>query len=285
LEHNNLKKKYFSLTIHVPSDILEVFYGFISQLPILGIEEKNSEIIITFDENDWTPEILSFINNLSNDLNPEIKIISEEFIQERNWNEEWEKDIEPVIISENIGISTEVKLNQLSQKIKIAINPKMSFGTGHHESTRLACRLMENNIKPSTFWIDAGTGTGVLAILAAKLGAEKVLAFDNNEWSIENAFENVYLNKVENIVEVKELDLNDFTLPVCDGISANLNFELNMKYMIDFYNSLKIRDGSLIISGILSENKNELLENAYNIGFHLIESIIENEWIAFLFSA
>ncbi|MBI5326066.1 MAG: 50S ribosomal protein L11 methyltransferase [Ignavibacteriae bacterium] len=182
-----------------------------------------------------------------------------------------------------MGIAPEWKISELGTKIKIAINPKMSFGTGEHSSTRLMCILAEKAIKEGSYWIDAGTGTGILAILAVRLGAGKVLAFDNNYWSIENAVENINLNNVSDKVEIKETDIDEFEFPDCDGILANLFLNLLLPSFKKFYKGLEKKKGELLVSGILIYNKDEIIKAATDAGFVIINSIVEDEWIAMHF--
>ena len=115
-------------------------------------------------------------------------------LDDRNWNAEWEASIEPVVVNDRIVIVPEWRTEEFSQPLRLVITPKMSFGTGHHATTRMMCRLMEQYVQPDSTWIDVGTGTGVLAILAALLGARDVFAFDNDEWSFVNSQENIERN-------------------------------------------------------------------------------------------
>ena len=205
-------------------------------------------------------------------------------ITDKNWNEEWEKNIKPVIINERICICPEWRVDEVQSQIKIIINPKMSFGTGSHETTRLMCNLLEKVVKPNSKWIDVGTGTGILSILAIKLGASKVMAFDNNFWAYENSKENVILNNVQREVEVLESDVNTFNYSDVDGIVANLYTYLIIPSFPKFFKSLIKSNGDLLVSGILKYDATEVIDAAKKAGFKLVEQLFENEWVAFHFN-
>jgi len=255
-----------------------IFYG----LPFSGIEEKLDELIATFPLEYWI-EKGTHIKTILEESGIKAEITKEEILEDKNWNEEWEKQVPAINVNDRIGIAPEWKLSELKNEIKIAINPKMSFGTGEHSSTRLMCILTEQVIKRDSYWIDAGTGTGVLAILAVKLGARRVLAFDNNYWSIDNAVENIKLNNVQFQIELIEADIDSFDFPDCDGIMANLFFNLLIPSFPKFYNGLKHKKGDLLVSGIMIYDKDEIIKAATDAGFEITNSITEDEWIAIHF--
>jgi len=256
------------------------FYVVIENYNIEGIEELFDEIIVCFQNDNWNEEVkLELLNSLKEYI-PDIKIINEEVIEDKNWNEEIEQNTPIIIINNKIGIAPQWKIEQLSTDIKIIINPKMSFGTGQHSTTKLVCQLLEKNVKSGDFWIDAGTGTGVLAILAKKLGASKVFAFDYDEWSVLNARENFELNDIEGEYVIEQHDVFDISLPNCDGIVANMFLNILDKTVDKFYKALKENKGNLILSGILKYDKDYIIERYCNNNFEHIETLEEDEWVA-----
>jgi ribosomal protein L11 methyltransferase len=279
-----LKKKFINIHIKILEEDYDLLYAIFFGLPFSGIEERLDEVIATFPLDYWNSDE-SLIKSAIVSSGLKADIVKEEIIEDKNWNEEWEKNVPSIKVNDRIGIAPEWKLNELDTSIKIAINPKMSFGTGEHCSTRLICILAEKIIHKDSFWIDAGTGTGVLAILAIKLGAGRVLAFDNNYWSIDNASENLNINKVITKIELIEADIDSFEFPDCDGIMANLFFNLLMPSFPKFYNGLKNNKGDLLVSGILIYNKDEIIKSATDAGFELVKFITEDEWIAIHFKA
>lgn len=279
-----MRKEFINIHIKLQEEDFDLLYGVFFGLPFSGIEEKLDEVVATFTLEFWSENKVQLIE-LIEKSGINAKIIKEETIEDRNWNEEWEKKVPAIKVNERIGIAPEWKVPELNTDIKIAINPKMSFGTGEHSSTRLMCILSEKIVKQDSFWIDVGTGTGVLAILAVKLGAKSVLAFDNNYWAIENAVENIKLNKVESKVKIQESDIESFEFPDCDGIMANLFLNLLLPSFKKLYTGLKAKKGDLLVSGILIYNKDEIIKAATNAGFELVNSITEDEWLAVHFRA
>ena len=273
-------KNYIAIKLYVPEEHQDTYIALISDLEFTGIEQVNDELTINFLANYYNEIINNELLEASNILGFETKLISETAIVEKNWNEEWEKTLEPVIISEDLVISPTSKADNLSHyKYLIKINPQMSFGTGYHATTRLASKLLINTVNKDEKWVDAGTGTGVLAILASKLGAKSVYAFDIDEWSVNNTIENIKLNSVENIT-VSQSDLNTLQLEEYDGIVANIFANILIDNMIKFSASVK-KDGILICTGILKYDKLKVLEAANKNGFELLEELAEDEWIAY----
>ncbi|MBM2815889.1 MAG: hypothetical protein HW421_2651 [Ignavibacteria bacterium] len=138
-------KDYINITISIPEEDYDQFYAASMDLPIEGIEEKFDELIICFEKDKLKESVHSEIINIVKYFGEKAKIISEDCITEKNWNEEWEKSVAPVMVSERIAIVPEWRKEEVDCEIKIVVNPKMSFGTGHHCSTRLMCRLMEES--------------------------------------------------------------------------------------------------------------------------------------------
>ncbi len=278
-------KEFQNITISIPEEYFELAIATLMDFSILGIREDYDALIITFDNSIVNDELLNNLLDALRSIYPETKIVSQELISPKNWNEEWEKNVPLIKISDRIEIMPEWKKSESSAEIPIIINPKMSFGTGQHETTRLIARLLEKYCEPNQKWIDVGTGTGVLAILAIKLGSQSVFAFDNNEWAIENARENIILNKVEDSILLQEADIEEIELPPANGITANLFANLVIYGLEKFRKSLLENKGILLISGILRYQEEEIINEAKKKGFEPLEVIYEEEWLAAAFRA
>jgi ribosomal protein L11 methyltransferase len=282
------QRKFINVTISVLEEDYEIAYSILTDLEFIGMEEKLDEIILSFEEKNWNKNIQKELEQKFATILPTAKITNIQTLFEKNWNEEWEKKVEPVIISDDMVITPEWKKEQFDCKYKILINPKMSFGTGQHSTTKLMSQMLVKFYESDTehkknIWIDAGTGTGILAIIAAKLGAKKIFAFDNDIWSYENALENVELNNVAEAVEVTQSDIASFDFPSSDCICANMFLGLIKSAFPFFHKSLLVAKGILFVSGILLFDREELLEAAKSIGFILIEETQEFEWCCFKF--
>jgi ribosomal protein L11 methyltransferase len=198
-------------------------------------------------------------------------------IPKTNWNEEWEKNFEQVYVDDLVCIRAHFHPKAENVKHDIVITPKMSFGTGHHDTTWLVSKTMFSIPFTNTHVLDMGCGTGILAILAKQLGATKILGIDIDEWSIENSIENVEINNASDI-EFKKGDAS--LLPseeTFDVVLANINKNVLKKDLPAYFNSL-IKGGYLLLSGFFISDIEELKQLAITLGFNFEESYTKNEW-------
>lgn len=180
-----------------------------------------------------------------------------EKIPQSNWNEVWEKNFEPVAVDELLYIRAPFHEANKKFKHEIIIMPKMSFGTGHHQTTRLVCKQMFDVDFKNKRILDMGCGTGILAILAEKLGAANILAIDIDEWSVENSIENCETNKCNSVVVKKGgVELLEIEKPF-DCIIANINKNI-LKEQLPVYSEKLILGGKLFLSGFFTTDMDEL---------------------------
>ncbi|HSP88661.1 MAG TPA: 50S ribosomal protein L11 methyltransferase, partial [Ignavibacteriaceae bacterium] len=199
------------------------------------------------------------------------------------WNEEWEKNLQVIKVTDRIVIKPSSKSYIPNKKeIILTIDPKMSFGTGEHQTTKLMLRLIEKCVRPGMKVLDIGSGTAVLAIAAVKLGAANAIAIDNDEICFENGNENISLNNVEDKVEIKIGELKEIKENNFDLIVANIqkNILLNISY--DIGNRLN-KNGLVILSGLLAEDEEDILSRYKETGLYFIEKEKMDEWIALVF--
>lgn len=198
--------------------------------------------------------------------------------EEKNWNEEWEKNFIPIHVDNRILIKTPFhKVPDL--EYTIIIEPKMSFGTGHHETTRLMLREMLRIDFKQKEVLDMGCGTGVLGITASLMGASYVLAVDIDPWAYQNTVENLQLNNIWQPFDVYPGDSSSLEGHTFHYILANINRNILLNDMPVYTNSLK-ENGILIISGILKDDRETLLKRANDCGLTFISSLDENNWIS-----
>jgi ribosomal protein L11 methyltransferase len=223
------------------------------------------------------------------ELDTELEIIfnqhhlnySKSVIKEENWNAIWESNFEPVRVDDFVGIRAHFHPHfEPEVQYEIQITPKMSFGTGHHGTTYTVMQMMsEMNFKDKTVY-DFGTGTGILAILAEKLGAVNILAVDNDEWCIENALENIQNNnsKTITIEKVESAAQNEHF----DIILANVNRHIIEANMLALTAASK-KGGQLVLSGLLIEDQSDMISLAAENGWNFISQKQRNGWICLLF--
>jgi ribosomal protein L11 methyltransferase len=201
-------------------------------------------------------------------------------IEETNWNEVWETNFESVMVDDFVAIRADFHKPVIGVEHEIIITPKMSFGTGHHATTYMMIQQMQEIDFTNKTVFDFGTGTGVLAILAEKLGAVKIIAVDNDEWSITNAAENIQKNNCNKIQLIKT-DNADMDEQV-DIILANIN----KNTILDNFSSLAKQlslNGSLLISGLLKEDEEQILQAAEQHHIRAIKKLIQNNWLSIRF--
>jgi ribosomal protein L11 methyltransferase len=204
-------------------------------------------------------------------------------IPKTNWNAEWEKNFSPVEVDNTVYIRATFHEQKPDFKYEIVINPKMSFGTGHHDTTfqMVQQQLQINHIGKRI--LDMGAGTGILAILAEKLGANDILAIDIDDWSVENGIENIGLNNTKNIV-FKKGDISTLSNEnKFDIILANINLNV-LKADIAEYAKYLQPDGILVTSGFYNEDVEELKKVAEISGLKLKDVYLKNNWASVSFT-
>jgi ribosomal protein L11 methyltransferase len=194
-----------------------------------------------------------------------------------NWNAQWEADFQPVVIESFCTIRASFHNMEVTTPHEIVITPKMSFGTGHHDTTQLMIGQMQYHGFEGQRVFDFGTGTGILAILAEKLGAGGVYAIDNDEWAYENARENAAMNGCTKVIlahgSLETMPDGDY-----DVILANINRHILLMYMDDLYGKLK-PGGRIFMSGILREDETVVRAAAEQSGFSCISTTTQNNWL------
>lgn len=201
-------------------------------------------------------------------------------LEDKNWNEEWEKNFEPVIIGKKVAIRAPFH-KPIKASYEIIIEPKMSFGTGHHATTASVVELMlKEKFKDKTV-LDFGSGTGVLAILAEKLKAKHLVAIDNEEWAYNNCLENVERNNCHYVKTIKGDDTFVFSEKF-DVILANINRNVILKN-IGYWKDLMNSNSTLIVSGILQSDEKDVVAEAEQNGLKQADILRNNGWLAIKF--
>lgn len=280
-----MTKVYQEITIKTFPFNPEILTGIVMLFDFLGIEERENELTCYF--NNFSENDLKTLNQLLNNLKKESLIerfeIYQSTIEQKNWNEEWEKSIQPIKVGNRIVIKPSFRdYEKKDGEIVITIDPKMSFGTGYHQSTRIMIRLIERYIHNGFKVLDVGTGTGILSIVALKLGASKVYACDIDENVQENFYENLALNGIsENCFftagSIKEIKEKDFDL-----VLANIQRNILIDIAGDIAERTK-KGGLVILAGLLVDDQDEICTIYKSFNLKFIETEIEDEWIGIVF--
>ena len=201
--------------------------------------------------------------------------------EDQNWNEEWEKSFNPVVIGGEVLIRAPFHDPAKDLPCTLVIEPKMSFGTGHHHTTRLMIEgMMGLQLKGKTV-LDMGCGTGVLGIFAVRMGAARVLAIDRDQWAYENALENSERNQAR-LLEVKLGDVSCLEGELFDIILANISRNTLVQDIPAYHVHLK-GGGTLMVSGILAEDVEYVFNAAYQAGLHHMGTMEASNWILLTF--
>ncbi|MBQ2851833.1 MAG: 50S ribosomal protein L11 methyltransferase [Bacteroidales bacterium] len=210
-----------------------------------------------------------------------VKLLKKELIPDQDWNATWEASYEPVIINELCRIKAPFHQVEGSYKYDLVIEPKMSFGTAHHETTSQIIELMLQSDFKGLNVLDMGSGTGVLAILAKKLGSSMTVAIDNDEWAYRNALDNVKLNDETEIV-VELGDANSLNNRQFDIILANINRNILLRDMKEYVKCL-VDGGKIFFSGFYEEDLKLIAKEAECLGLKYVNHVTKNNWTAAVF--
>lgn len=264
----NYVKLIFDLKKPEDADLISAI---LSEVECQGFEEKDDKLFSFLYEANFDE---AQVNEL---LSPFGFTYIKEIIPHENWNAQWESNFEPIRINHEVGLRADFHPPFQDCRYDIVITPKMSFGTGHHETTQMmleyACEINFENKSV----LDFGCGTGVLAIFASLKGAQPVLGIDNDAWSIENAKENCIRNGCDQ-VEISISDIESLK-STYDIILANINLNVLLQYLPTMKKLLNA-EGNIFMSGVLISDLPALTESFSGLGFKLISQKQKKDWIA-----
>jgi len=250
-----------------------------AQLADLGFESflEPEEGILGYVRQDlFDPDV--FLPTLNEMVTKGILLYRYTTIPGQNWNAVWESNYDPVVIDNKCMVRAPFHEPVNGMPIDIVISPKMSFGTAHHETTTLMARaLMEENPAGQRV-LDMGCGTGILAILACKLGAHEVVAIDNDEWAFANAIENIEINNTS-CISVLRGEAADIPLLPFNLVMANINRNILLCDMA-IYTKALVPSGTLLISGFYEEDLEPIQIEASRAGLRFVSIRAENKWVA-----
>jgi len=274
----DLKYIGYTFTVEPKEPATEIL---IAQLGFAGFEsfvENEDGVTAYIQEGDWNSEILSDIQILnSNEFKFKIK---EEVIEQTNWNSEWEKNFNPIQVDDLVSIRAPFHKNP-NLKFDIVIEPKMSFGTGHHETTHMMVQHLLNLDLTNKTVLDMGCGTGILAIFSEMKGAKPIDAIDIDNWCYLNSIENVERNNCKHI-SVFEGDASLLINKKYDVIIANINRNILLNDMQSYMNCLN-EDGVILFSGFYQEDIPIIDKEVSKYNFKIDAIIERNNWVALMY--
>jgi len=275
-------KQFFVYKIFTHPFDPELLSGIMWEFDITGLLEDDDHISIFTAEKTLANEELfnSALKKMVSERFIESFRIEKEILEDKNWNEIWEKSREVIRVSDRLVIKPTFKdYTPKSNEIVLTIDPKMSFGTGEHQTTKLILILIEKYVKKGMKVLDVGSGTGILAIASVKLGASRAVAVDFDEICLENCKENCVLNGVVNSVQILTGEIDDVIEKDFDLILANIQKNVLLEIADKIKSKLK-SSGIVILSGLLESDKDAIEKKYHLLGFKTKFVETSDEWIA-----
>jgi ribosomal protein L11 methyltransferase len=259
------------ISIAATEEQQEILISQLSDLGSEGFEQTDGYLIAYFNENTFKSyEVNELLKSYSHTVNT---------IKEQNWNEVWESNFEPVVVDTFCAIRADFHQPIKGVEHEIIITPKMSFGTGHHATTYMMIDQMRDIDFRNKSVFDFGTGTGILAILAEKLGAATITAIDVDDWSISNAAENLAKNQCSKVSVTLSSKLPKARFNI---VLANINRNVILDYLPQLRECV-YENSYLLLSGLLSSDETDIVNACSKQGLDLQKRSERGNWISLLF--
>lgn len=256
-------------------EIAEILIAELNELGFESFVESETGLLAYIQEDIFNEVVLSSLYIISN---PGYKIeFNHKTIEQENWNENWEKNyFEPIIIENQCVVRSSFHDEFPDIKYQVTIDPKMAFGTGHHETTSLMIKEILFIEIAGKSVLDMGCGTGVLAILSAMKGAKNITAIDIDQWSYNNTLENIELNSIAGI-KVKHGDVSVIDEKKYDIIYANINKNVLLNDISEYSRHMN-KGAFLLLSGFYNSDFEDIDNIAKNNGLELVKRDEKNNW-------
>jgi ribosomal protein L11 methyltransferase len=271
---------FIQIQIRCQPDFSDILIAELAELGFDSFEENNQGFSGYISESDMDFQAVKNLMEHYANLTPlsySLKKIARE-----NWNQKWESHYEPILVEDKVLIKAPFHPEQKGFKYVLNIVPKMSFGTGHHPTTSQMVAFLLRHPPKNQSVIDAGSGTGILAIMAEKLGAAKVLAFDNDPWCIENGQENLQANECHKTQVLLASSLSEIPFAEANQVLANINKNVILPEL-KYYHKYLIVNGLLFLSGFYVEDIPNVDKAASDLGFTLLEQSAKDNWACLLY--
>ncbi|PTB97952.1 50S ribosomal protein L11 methyltransferase [Marivirga lumbricoides] len=273
---------YLALDINCPEDFIEILMAELAEIGFSTFQEKEDAtgLLAYAEENEEIEDsLISSLFDRYQSLGDFSFVKS--YVGKENWNEDWEKNYDPIEVEDKILVRANFHPANSNFLYEIIVTPKMSFGTGHHETTYQILAFMLNMEFSGRNVLDAGCGTGILGILAAKKGAKTVAAYDIDEWAVENAKENFELNEITlNQVKIWQGDVETVKSNTkFDVVLANINRNILLED-IKFLQKFMVNGAYLLLSGFYEEDIPAILNEASKYSLQERKRSLRNRWAA-----
>lgn len=260
----------FILTERIP--LIDVFKQELADIGFDAFEENINSLSSYIPQIDFKQDQFDKLINKYNELFKSFELISHPY---QNWNKQWESNFKPIHINSNCVIRASFH-PEFNKQYELIINPEMSFGTGHHETTRLMAKELFNHDLKSKRVLDFGSGTAILSILAEKLGALEIDAIEIDEKVNSNAFKNLAANNSK-LIKIKNGGGESIPDKKYDFLLVNINRNTIIKEFKFFKNAMD-NNSIVLFSGFLESDINYISDFAIKSGLNILYSILENNW-------
>ncbi len=270
-----MQPQYLVVPITCKEEEIDLLVYYLTELGFEAFEEKENvlEAYVLIPDYKERP-----LKALLSEHFPASELLEVKTLENKNWNEEWEKNFDPITVNKQLRVRAIFHEPDPEVEMELVIQPKMSFGTGHHATTRLMMEEILDLSLEGLSVVDAGCGTGILAILTEKRGAKEVLAYDIEDWAFENSLENTNLNSC-NRVKVLQGTIGTLTIAdqSADVLLANINRNILLEEMKEYARVLKPQ-AILLLSGFYDEDITLLTEEANRFGITVLASKKKDKW-------
>ena len=268
-----------SFSVDPQTPFQDILIAELAEIGFESFEETKTGLLAYILESIFEEEQIKSLNILNNDL--VVINFQSKSIPAQNWNAVWESNYDSVVIDDRCYIRAPFHPTKPEIEFELLIEPQMSFGTAHHETTaNMISLLLKEDVAGKSF-LDMGCGTGVLAILAHKKGASPICAIDNDEWAYRNSIDNVAKNKASEI-SVYQGDAALLSSKKFDVIFANINKNILLADMKIYLESLN-KNGELFMSGFYKNDLSDISAKAKQLGLTYKNHLVKNEWVAVRF--
>ena len=272
---------YIELKLNVNPEFSDIFMAELGEIGYETFTEESDSLNAYITENIFSENALDKIMERYLGMTP--ISYSYKTLEKKNWNEEWEKNYEPILAA-NGRVRVRANFHEPDPTVdyELLINPKISIGTGHHETTSMVLSLQIDINHKNKKVLDVGCGTGILAIFASKLGASEVAGFDIEEWVVENSQENSQLNDCQNII-IRQGTIEDEPVEKYDIILANINRNILMRDIPKYVEFMKPAPSTLVVSGFYIHDITDIDDVAKDAGLVKTKMESKNNWAAVVF--